>query len=379
MATFALIFMQPMIKQFVNKGIVSFLIVLVSTTLLRAQQAINWPTPETKQMYEQARTFLSNGNVRQAIPLFQQLTTLTPDQMVVFRDLGNAYYLAGSYDQADKTLNTLIESGRADEQCYYIAASSKQSQKDEKKAKKILSKGIDKYPGSGLLYHQYGKIYDDVNDEANALSKWVSGIHADPLFRINYYDAARTYYLTSKPVWAIIYGEIFINLEQLTPRSYETRKMVMAAYRKFFTLAAANAAEFNKAKNNQPDNFEDAVTQTLMKLAPVVNDGITTENLVMLRTRFMMDWHLNYAAKYPFTSFTFQDDLLRAGKFDAYNQWLFGKAENTAQFEGWMKYHPDAIPGLQKWMETHVLRPTAADNYNSGRMKGLFPQNPYKR
>jgi tetratricopeptide (TPR) repeat protein len=373
---------MPMMKKYVTNSLfVIALILCPGPGRLSAQPAITWPTPETEQMYNQARDYLSNGNLRQAIPVFQQLINLVPDQMVAYRDLGNAYYLSGNYTEADKTLTPVIESGKADEQCYHIAAASKNAQKEDKKARKILSKGLEKFPYSGLLYHQYGKLYDDVYDQSAALQKWVAGIGAAPNYRVNYYEAARTYYLSKKPVWAIIYGEIFINQEQLTPRSYETRKMLMAAYRKMFTTQTAGAVPvYNKnTQSKEPADFEEAVTQTLMKLAPVVNDGINTENLIMLRTRFMMEWQATYALKYPFTLFTFQESLLRAGHFDAYNQWLFGKVENAQQYEGWTKYHPAAIPDLQKWLSLHPLQPTATDHYNNGKIKGILPENPYKR
>lgn len=370
-----------MMKKYVASSLLVFmLLVCLAPHRAAAQPALNWPTPETEQMYNQAREHLSKGNLRQAIPLFQQLISLVPDQMVVYRDLGNAYYLTGNYKEADNTLAPIIESGKADEQCYQIAASSKYAQKEDKKARKILSRGLERFPFSGLLYHQYGKLYDDTYDQAAALQKWVAGIGAAPGYRVNYYEAARTYYISQKPVWAIIYGEIFVNMEQLTPRSYETRKMLMAAYRKIFTTPAGAVPVYNKSTQSKaPADFEEAVTQVLMKLAPVVNDGINTENLIMLRTRFIIEWKASYAAKYPFTLFTFQDNLLRAGQFDAYNQWLFGKVENAQQYEGWMKYHPAAIPALDKWLSRNPLQPTATDHYNNGKVKGILPQNPYKR
>lgn len=357
-----------------------YLLLLTILWSAKANAQSAWPSPEAEQLYNQARQYLSNGNLRQAIPLYQQAIAIAPDQMILYRDLANAWYLSGNYEQADKTIEPVLESGRADEQCYQIAAASKNAQKEDKKVKKILSKGIEKYPHSGLLYHEWGKFYDDQNLEEEALQKWLAGIAADPAYRINYYEAARTYILTKKPVWALLYGEIFINMEPNTPRSYETRKLVMAAYKKIFTSAATEVQAFGKnAKKETADDFEAAVLQTLMKLAPVVSDGVNAENLIMLRTRFLMDWQHTCALKYPFTLFSYQDDLLRYGYFDAYNEWLFGKVENIQQHEGWLKFHPQAIPSLEKWQGAHPLRPAFSDSYNDAKLKGLLPQNPYKR
>ena len=368
---------KVMIKK-VSVGISCLLLTFLPFS--RAFAQMSWPSPEAEQLYNQARQYLSNGNLRQAIPLYQQAIAIAPDQVILYRDLSNAWYLSGNYEQADKTIEPVIESGKADEQCYQIAAASKNAQKEDKKVKKILAAGLSKYPHSGLLYHEWGKFYDDQNDEESALKKWLDGISADPLYRINYYDAARTYFLTKKPVWALLYGEIFINMEPNTPRSYETRKLLMSAYKKIFMTATEEVQAFGKSNANKPaTSFEEAVLQTLMKLAPVVSDGVNAENLIMLRTRFIMDWQANYGQKYPFSLFAYQDDLLRYGYFDAYNQWLFGKVENAQQHEGWLKFHPQAISSLEKWQAAHPLRPSVSDGYNEGKLKGLLPQNPYKR
>jgi hypothetical protein len=214
----------------------------------------------------------------------------------------------------------------------------------------------------------------------DALHSWLRGISVDPGYHINYYEAARAYMKTTKPVWAIVYGEIFVNLERFTPRSGESRKLLLAAYKRFY--ATPNEDEmphFGKnTANKDAQSFEEALTQVLLHLAPVTSDGVTTENLTMLRTRIAMEWMNTYAAKYPFTLFQYWDDLLRAGQFDAYNQWLFGRAENQAQYDAWVKFHPEAIPAYEQYYAAHPLRPTAADAYNDGVLKGIFIR-PQKR
>lgn len=363
----------------------SCLILLIFLLLGRlpagAQGQIIWPTPEAEGLYNQARQYLSSGAFRPAIATYQQVIALVPGQMPLYRDLAQAYLLSGNYALADETLAGVIESDKADEYCFQIAAASKLAQKEEKKARRLLDRGIDRFPHSGLLYHQYGKLYEEARDEEEALQQWVAGIAADPGFRVNYYEAARTYMHTKKPVWAILYGEIFVNLERATPRSNETRKMLLAAYKRLYTTPAGDKVQaFGKSKTDKPvASFEEAVERTLMRLGPVVSDGITTENLIMLRTRFLMEWMDNYAAKYPFTLFTFQDNLLRRGQFDAYNQWLFGRAENMQQYDAWVKFNQDVMPVFERWQLAHPLVPTAGDHYNNGKIKGLFAQNPYKR
>src|SRR5690606_34819756 len=97
-----------------------------------------------------------------------------------------------------------------------------------------------------------------------------------------------------------------------------------------------------------------------------MSDGITTDNLTMLRTRFAMEWNRRFAHQYPFTLFSYHDKMLRDGTFDAYNQWLFGAVENLNQYQSWNKFHDKAMPALESWVKANPYKPTAGDFYNSG-------------
>lgn len=334
-----------------------------------------WPTPEVEQMYQQARNYLSQGNLRQAIVTYQQAIQLAPDVMVLRRDLAQAYILSGNYEDATKQLDPVLKTGMADEQCFQLAAASMASQNEAKKARNIISKGLERFPHSGLLYHELGKQYDDAYETESALKAWLDGIEADPAYHVNYYEAARTYMAGSRMVWAILYGEIFVNMEQQTARANETRKMLLSAYKRlFYTPVGNDLPAFGQDKKENVQGFEAAVKATFMKLAPVVGDGITTENLIMVRTRFLMEWENTYAAQYPFTLFRLQDDLLRNGNFDVYNQWLFGKAENMQQYEAWNKFHEGVYTAFNSWISAHRLQPVASDFYNDKKTKDLFPK-----
>lgn len=336
-------------------------------------QVINWPSPEVEALYKSAQASLASGAFRQAIASYQQAIALAPSQAILYRDLANAYLLSGNYDRAQSTITQLIEKDRADPQAYAIASAVQTALKEDKKARRLLEKGIERYPTSGFLQHELGKYYEEQGDEQSALKSWLEGISIDPAYHINYYDAARAYMRTSKPVWAIVYGEVFVNLERYTPRSGETRKLLLSAYRRFFaTPDATDVPRFGKSSQASAKTFEEAVSQTLLHLAPVLSDGVSTENLIMLRSRFVMDWMQRYGARYPFTLFRNWDDLLRAGHFDAYNQWLFGRAENAAQYEAWAKFHPEAVPAYEAYNAQYPLQPTSADAYNDAALKGIF-------
>jgi tetratricopeptide (TPR) repeat protein len=338
--------------------------------------AQNWPSPEIEQMYQAARGYLMSGNLQQAIVAYRQAIQLAPDQMILHRDLGRAYYLSGNVQQAEDILEPIMKSGEADEQTYQVMSSIQLGSGDKKKARSTLQKGLDKYPRSGLLYHDLGKLYEEQNEMEEALSSWLTGIQQDPAYHLNYYEAARAYLMTDKPVWTILYGEVFVNIEQQTPRSYEVREMLLNAYKKvYYTVPSGDIPKYSKnIKQENTSGFESTVRSAMSKLAPVVSDGVNTENLTMLRTRFAMDWSAVYSKRYPFSLFAFHDKMLRMGYFEAYNEWLFGKVENAQQHEAWLKFHEGAMPAFESWLSQNRYRPEANDFYNDKAVSGLFAE-----
>lgn len=358
---------------FVIRKVFLLFISLVVTTCAHAQN-VDWPSPEIEQLYKQARQFHSSGNLKQAITLYKQAIQVAPGVMLLHRELGQALYLSGSYEEAISTLEAVIQAGAADEETYQVMASCLLAKGEKKKARNILKDGMARYPHAGILYYQAGKIYDEDGDREAALKAWLDGIENDPAYHMNYYEAARAYLDTNAPVWAILYGEMFVNIEQQTPRSYDVRKMLLEAYKQLFSSVNASAApKYGKGKLPVNADFEKAVRDIYIKLSPVVSDGINTENLIMLRTRFIMEWYQQrYQFKYPFTLFARHDDMIRNGYFDIYNQWLFGKVDNAQEYAAWLKFHEDAAPDMEDYLKEHPYRPTGGDFYNSKNMDHIF-------
>lgn len=343
--------------------------------LTLAQDA--WSSPEVEQMYNNARSQMMQGNLNQAIITYKQAILLAPEKKVLHRDLAQAYYLSSQYDEAQATLEPIIKSGEADDHAYQTAAGCLIAQNQSKKAKALLLDAIKRYPHSGILYNQLAKLQEQDGNQEAALTSWLIAIQQDPAYHISYYEAARMYMSTDKPVWAVIYAEIFLNIEQHTPRAEETKDMLLGAYMRLFTrMAGKNIPKYKSTNStiNTVQGFEDAVYTTYLKLSPVVSDAINTENLIMLRTRFLMEWGKHYAGRYPFSMFSRMDDMLRNGYFDMYNQWVFGHIDNPQQFDAWNKFHSDALPKIEEWLKAHPYRPVAADFYNQMAIKGIFIQ-----
>lgn len=334
--------------------------------------AQDWSSPEIEQMYSQGMATLSRGNASEAVAIFQKILPVEPNNFLVKKSLAQSYQLAGNPKNALLILEPLFATNNADAECYKVAAQAYLSINEEKKAQKILAEGIAKNPQSGLLYYEQGLHFKKLKNYESALKSWLDGIAADPNFHLNYHEAAIAYVQTEQVIWAIIYGEIFVNKEPNTQRGNDTRILILDAYQKLFFTPSKNAAG-EMSLLQTPRNFEEAVKKCYLSLFFVVSDGITTENLIMLRSRFMVNWQDNFAAQYPFALFDYHQLMMRDGHFDAYNQWLLGKAENPQQYSTWTSTFADEAQNFEKFRSKNPLKLTATDNFNFNRnFKGFF-------
>jgi hypothetical protein len=69
-----------------------------------------------------------------------------------------------------------------------------------------------------------------------------------------------------------------------------------------------------------------------------------------------LDWFATQASKYPFKLFDYQQQLLKEGMFEAYNQWLFGTVESLPAYESWIKTHAEAHTNFTAFQKNRVFK-----------------------
>ena len=323
-----------------------------------------WPSPEIGQMYHNANEDIARGNFKDAITISRQAILLAPHMPVFFNQLATAYNLTGNYNEAENSLNKL-EPEECDTQCFRLLAASQAAQKKIKQSVKTIQDGIDRFPGCGSLYHEKGIICILAGKEDEAIHAWLDGMEHDPGFAPDYYDAATACLSSEKVLRGLISGEIFLAMKHDTFADTALKNKMYAGYKTLFEKIADNG---KPDKKHQKNTFEDAVLNTFTLLTPVVSDGITTENLVMVRTRFLMDWFADYSDKYPFPLFGYLEDMIATGHFDVYNQWLFGAAENSQQYEAWNRFHEGDMARFEEWKAANPFIPTSF-SFGAGRLK----------
>lgn len=333
------------------KKVLSLLLISFQTFTVLAQ------SPTTDQLQETAKSFMRQGDYANAILVLNRAVQQSPNNVSLAKDLAMSYYYQKDNVKALEIIKPVLDNEAADDQCYQIAGNIYKQLQQVKDCEKLFKKGIKRFPESGPLYNELGELQWAQKDY-EAIKNWEKGIELDPSYSRNYYNAALFYYFTNDKVWSILYAETFLNMEPLSNKSPEVKQILVDSYKKLFS--STSGIVDNKEKNP----FIKAYLETMEKQTGLLNNGVNTESLTMIRTRFILDWFNNQASKQPYKLFDYQQQLLKEGMFEAYNQWLFGVVQDLTAY--------------QNWVNTHTAENAAFNSFQKGRIYKV-PKGQYYR
>lgn len=332
--------------------------ILIFTCLLSG--IILFAQDDPKTLQENARTFMKQGDFNNAILILNRALQMDKDNLEMQKDLAQAYYYKRDFVNALEIVKKMTDREDADVVTYQIAGNVYKAVEEVKDCEKMYKKALKKFPKSGALYSEYGELLWAKKDYS-AIDLWEKGMQEDPSFPGNYYNAATYYFYAKDKVWTVIYGEIFVNMESLTERSVAMKQLLLQSYKeKLFA-----DADLMKGEEKNKNEFEKAFLECMNKQSSLASKGLNTETLTMIRTRFILDWFANYAAKFPFRLFDYQQQLLKEGNFDAYNQWLFGSVENLAAYDNWTKTHSEAYNKFAAAQRNRMFKMVAGQFYGT--------------
>jgi Tfp pilus assembly protein PilF len=192
---------------------------------------------QTGSVQETAMNFMRSGDFDNAILVLNKGLQQDANNLELQKNLALAYYLKRDFAQAQEQVNKLMERDDADVASYQIAGDVYKAMEMVKEADRMYKKALKKFPNSGPLYSEYGELLFEKHDP-EAIKLWEKGIQADPSYAGNYYNAA-LYYQDKNFIWTLLYGEIFVNMENLTPRATAMKKLLLDTYKGKLFLRAA--------------------------------------------------------------------------------------------------------------------------------------------
>ena len=313
---------------------------------------------DAKTLHENARTFMRQGDFNNAIIILTRALQMDKNNIEMQKDLATSYYYKRDYEKALDEVKILMDREDADVVAFQIAGNVYKALEEVKEGEKVYKRGLKKFPNSGPLYSEYGELLWEKKD-FSAIGQWETGIRVDPMYSGNYYNAARYYFYAKDKIWALIYGEIFVNMESLSDRGTAMKQLLLQAYKEKLFADADLMAGQEKNKSE----FARAFLECMSKQSSLANRGITTETLTMIRTRFILEWFEKYAGRFPYKLFDYQRQLIQDGIFNAYNEWLFGTVENLATYDNWTKTHDEEYKNFIAFQKTRVFKMPSGQYY----------------
>ena len=320
-----------------------------------------WSQQSTiKESQATARGYSQAGDFDNAIIVLSRALRNDPENMDLQKDIAMNYFLKRDYAKAKEVTSKLTDRADADIVCFQLAGNIYKALAETKECEKMYRKGLKKFPQSGALYSEFGELLWEEKD-VTAIEQWETGIKKDPSYSGNYYNAALFYFYTNDKIWSTIYAEIFVNMESRSERGEAMRKLLWQSYKE----KLLNNPDLMKGEEKNKNEFVKAYLTTLNNQTSLADKGINIESITMIRTRFILDWFSKYAEKFPFKLFDYQQQLLKSGLFNAYNQWLFGDADDHAAYENWVKINNEEFLKFIQFQQNRIFKMPEGQYYQS--------------
>lgn len=327
-----------------------FLVCLASIPLIQAQSGI-------VQIKQNARNYNNRGDHANAVIVLRQGLREFPKALELEKELVLSLTLQRDFAAAKEIAVPLTERTDADIICFQLAGNVYKALEEVKECDQLYRKGIKKFPNSGPLYSEWGELLWS-NKDGRAIVCWEDGIRLDPSYAGNYYNAALYYSTINESIWALLYAEIYINMESRSERARNMKKILFEQYQELLTKQAYRPGKKTGA-------FTQQVFQVLDSASGPSRQGLNQETLTMIRTRFVLDWFNKNGATFPFKLFEHQRQLLQSGLFEAYDQWLFSEGIDPEGFAQWSQQNTATYTRLREFLFNRVFKIPTGQYYRN--------------
>ena len=328
-------------------------------------------TKEENEQLQLALEYSDNGNANKAIDIYNKLLKKYPGNSSLLYEKAYCYYVKQDF----KTAAKLCKKAESDEDpggfVYGLHGNSLDNMGKRKEAIKKYKEGLAKYPDFGQLYLELGTVYVMENRLDEAVDSYTQGIKADPTFTSNYFRISQLLCKTNEPVWGIIYGEIHQLLSPNSSRSEELSKEMYEAYNAnirlendstlLVSLTAKNELAFDGKSLHIPFEilFEEYSTQEEDIDILKEKGHLDLQSLVEKRRVFLTRmFGNNQNQQYLYPIFKYQQKVLEAGHWEAYNMWLLREG-NFDEFGAWLKENMDKFEAFVNWYNENNFDPTS--------------------
>lgn len=355
--------------------------VILTTGSVYAQKQKPRSTPPKQQLVPQQDRAaegvkkIDEGKYDEAIAIFDNLLLNEPASTLYKYEKAFALYLKQDYRAASDIFKTITSAQDSDPRYYQLLGNCYDYLGEQENAVFTYQEGLKKFPNSGRLFMELGTVEMSRHDFGQAVMYWENGISAEPQFASNYYWAARFHAKTREKIWALIYGELFLNLEPDTKRSAEISELLFEIYKSALASGpdSTGLLKFSRQRTiisggdptRQPFElvYETAMTDAVRPLLQE-NPPTDLEMISRLRAEFLKQWEAeSYGEMHPNILFERHAEMLKAGVFQAYNYWLLHRGAPD-DFKKWALANRAEFQRFTSWVQKNPLVLTQEYKFN---------------
>jgi len=135
---------------------------------------------ETQSVIARAEEKLQEGQVDEALELFQQSLEKSPDTWLAHNYLAKIYLSSGYPRLAYQHLSEMARLAPESVEGNYLLGQYWYQQSDFRQARLYAEKARAKYPGSGVLRNLLGNIYLELGQREDAIQEYAAAVRLDP-------------------------------------------------------------------------------------------------------------------------------------------------------------------------------------------------------
>lgn len=355
-----------------TKSVYFFAVLLSVCCVFRAKAQ----SEEVKNLYQEALELEDKkGDYDGAIKLLERASKEDPSLLDLKYEIAYAYYAKKDYENAKKLLKPLLKKDEATFQYYQLLGNAYDDTGEPDKAVNTYKEGLKRFPNEGHLYNELGILEMHRKNYSQAIDYWEKGIQLDPKVSSNYYWASRIYSYSDERIWAVMYGELFMNIERTTKRTAEISALLYKTYNDAYKIGDSGKLSISFTKNmvmanSDPSKFKlpfNTVYETAMGLcaASQMSKGVKTFNMdsySAIRSQFINMWYTDkHNTEYANALLDWQKELTDKGYLEAYNHWLMREG-NADEFDAWYKNHKESYDAFMTWFENNRM-PVDTDHH----------------
>jgi len=331
------------------------------------------------EIAQKAITLMDEGDIDQSIKLLSKAEKLDPARIDYPYEIAYAYYLKKDYDESIKVSIRILSHQNVIDRVYQLLGNIYDETGNPDKAIETYEAGLNLFPNSGKLHLEAGVVENSRDNYNKAINYWESGIKAEPNYSSNYYWLAKTFSRTDERIWALLYGEIFIDLELGSKRTEEISKLLYENYQKSYVTLSDSTGEFQLTKKGFEITLESKkdLKQVKKKGLPFegtfatvysysalgFQDGINLESIYRTRLNFVNNWFKKHHKNYPNKLLDYQKRMMEAGVFEAYC-YYFASQGDLDSFNSWQNRNQDEFNEFADWVQNNHIGLESKDMYS---------------